>query len=88
MSLAELRQGVCKTTGGTDIACVARHMAARRVRRALLVTDGWVGPPRGQHLRTLEGARLAVAYLGTNTNPSDLGAVADHTATLFIGARP
>ena len=88
VSLAELRQGVCKTTGGTDIACVARHMAARRVRRALLVTDGWVGPPRGQHHRTLESARLAVAYLGANTNQADLGAVADHTATLFIGARP
>ena len=33
VSLAELRRGVCKTTGGTDIGCVAAHMAAHRVRR-------------------------------------------------------
>lgn len=85
ISLAELRQGVCKTTGGTSIDCVARHMSANRVRRALLITDGWVGTPRGQHQQTLTDAKLAVAYLGTSTNQDDLKQVANHTTTLSIG---
>jgi hypothetical protein len=88
ISLAELRRGVCKTTGGTSITCVANHMAANRVRRALLITDGYVGMPRGAHHKTLDGAKLAVAYLGSNTSETDLKAVANHTATLSIGARP
>lgn len=86
VSLAELRRGVCKSTGGTDIACVAEHMVAHRVRRALIVTDGWVGKPCGQHRRTLAEAKLAVAFLGTNLNQTDLADVANHTATLSIGA--
>jgi hypothetical protein len=86
ISLAELRRGVCRSTGGTDIACVAEHMAAHRVRRALLVTDGWVGKPRGQHQDTLAAAKLAVALLGTNLSQTDLKDVANYTATLFIGA--
>lgn len=86
VSLAELRQGVCKSTGGTDIACVAHHMATHRIRRALLVTDGWVGTPIGEHHRTLAGARLAVAFMGNNFNTADLSTVANHTTTLSIGA--
>ena len=86
VSLAEMRRGVCKSDGGTDIDCVATHMAANRVRRALLVTDGWVGIPEGAHQRTLSEASLAVAYLGSNVNRTDLKAVANHTANLFLGA--
>ena len=81
----QLRAGVCKSTGGTDIACVAGHMAAHKVRRALLITDGWVGQPRGSHLKTLSEARLAVAYLGENTNHGDLQAVTNHSAQLTLG---
>jgi hypothetical protein len=84
VSFAEFRSGVCKSTGGTSIACVAEHMAENRVRRALLITDGWVGTPRGVHLATLAGAKLAVAYLG-NSNERDLEAVVDYSATLSIG---
>ncbi|HQZ16313.1 MAG TPA: hypothetical protein PLD86_05470 [Vicinamibacteria bacterium] len=86
IGMAELRRGVCKSTGGTDIGCVAEHMAANRIRRALLITDGWVGTPRGAHQVTLAGAKLAVAFLGGSVNHTDLEAVADHTATLSIGA--
>ena len=86
VGLGDLRRGVCKSTGGTDIGCVAEHMAANRIRRALLITDGWVGTPQGGHHATLAGAKLAVAFLGGNVNQSDLKAVANHTATLSIGA--
>lgn len=85
ITLAELRRGVCKSTGGTAIACVADHMEANRVRRALIVTDGWVGKPSGQHRHTLSAAKIAVAWLGSTTNTSDLAEVADFTARLTIG---
>ena len=87
ISLDELRRGVCKTTGGTDIACVAVHMSANRVRRSLIVADGWVGTPSGEHRTTLADAKLAVALLGTSCNANDLKAVANFTTTLSIGVR-
>lgn len=86
VSIAQLRAGACRSSGGTDIACVAEHMATHRVRRAVLITDGWVGAPGGSHLDTLTRARLAVAYLGTGTNQTDLKDVARHTAVLKTGA--
>jgi hypothetical protein len=85
VTLAELRRGVCQSTGGTDINCVAEHMKDNRVQRALLVTDGWVGKPTGEQHRILDQARVAVAYLGHNINQSDLLAVARHSATLSLG---
>jgi hypothetical protein len=78
IGLAELRRGVCRTTGGTDIACVAEHMAAHRVRRAVLITDGWVGQAKGQHRDTLARARIGVALLGHAVHRDDLEAVTDH----------
>ena len=85
-SLADLRRGLCKSTGGTDIACVAEHMAENRVRRALLITDGWVGKPTGEHRGTLTEVNLAVALMGANVNEADLKAVTNHAARLSIGA--
>lgn len=85
ISRAELRRGVCRSTGGTDIGCVAAHMAAHRVRRALIITDGWVGPPQGEHHHTLQQARLAVAFVGQNINQHDLAEVANHHAILPLG---
>jgi hypothetical protein len=85
ISLGELRQGVCKSTGGTSIACVASHMQSNRIRRALIVTDGWVGTPRGSHRETLSKVRLAVAFLGPTINTTDLAEVANFTAHLPPG---
>jgi len=86
VSLADLRRGVCRTTGGTDIVCVAEHMQTHRVHRAVLVTDGWVGTPRGGHHDVLKQARLGVAYMGKSFNQTDLRTVANHTAILSTGA--
>jgi hypothetical protein len=86
ISLADLKAGKCLSTGGTDIGCVAEHMARNHVKRALIVTDGWVGKPRGEHLRTLTQSRLAVAFLGSNFNGGDLSQVARYSAVLKTGA--
>jgi hypothetical protein len=85
ITLAELRAGRCETTGGTSIDVVAEHMERHRIRRALVVTDGWVGRPQGQHQQTLAAARLAVAYMGAQPNTDDLSAVANHCALLNSG---
>jgi hypothetical protein len=85
ISLADLRRGRCHTTGGTSLACVVEHLAAHRVRRALLLTDGWVGRPEGEHREILARTRLAVAYAGVSTRPSDLEDVTDYSCILNEG---
>jgi hypothetical protein len=59
----ELRRGTGRTTGGTDIAVVTSHMVKTGVRRALIVTDGWVGQVPSEHARELgrRKGRFAVA---------------------------
>ena len=59
----ELRQGKGATTSGTDIAIVTGHLVAHGIRRALVVTDGWVGTVPPEHARTLarRKGRFAVA---------------------------
>lgn len=86
VSLADLRRGRRASTGGTSVACVVEHLAAHRVRRALLLTDGWVGRPQGEHREILARTRLAVAYAGVSTNPNDLKDVTDHSCHLNEGA--
>ncbi len=85
VSLGELREGKCATTGGTDIGCVAEHMKTNRVRRALIVTDGFVGRPVGSHEATLAQARLAIGYVGDAVNESDLVEVANYGRRVPLG---
>ena len=82
VTLEELRRGHCKTTGGTCISCVAEHMATHRVRRAVILTDGYVGRPAGTHARTLNRAKLGVALTPGFPTRTDLSDVADHWAAL------
>jgi len=49
----DLRRGMGSTTGGTSIASVTAHMVRHGVRRALVVTDGWVGDVPTEHARGL-----------------------------------
>jgi len=86
VTLKELRVGKCSSTYGTDIGCVADHIAHHRVRRAVLITDGYVGTPRGEHHDILAKARIAVAYLGSTVHEGDLAAIARHTCNLTEGA--
>lgn len=81
-TLAELRKGVCRTTGGTDIACVAEHMRANAVRRAVIVTDGFVGRPGLQHAEVLRAATLGVALTPGDSTRENLAGLADHWVTL------
>jgi hypothetical protein len=76
ITLDELRRGVCRTTGGTDIACVAAHMRENRVRRAAIIADGYTGRPGGQDFETLKTARVGIALTPYGSRV-DLEEVAD-----------
>jgi hypothetical protein len=81
VSFEGLRNGECRTTDGTSIECVAAHMKKHAVRRAVLLTDGWVGRPGSGAARTLTAVRLGVA-LTPAANRSDLKRFVRHWAEL------
>ena len=86
ISLTDTRSGHCPTTDGTDIACVAEHIRSNRVRRAVLLTDGYVGRPSGIAAKTLSSVRLGIALTPGSTNRSDLEGFARYWTQL--GVRP
>ena len=85
VTAGQMRSGTCLSTGGTEIACVAEHMRDHRIRRAVLVTDGYVGHPEGLDHETLAGATLGVALTPGNSTRDDLANVTKHWAQLNQG---
>ena len=80
----QLRAGYCVTTGGTCIECVAQHMKQHRVRRAVIVTDGFVGTPGVVARRILESVRIGVALTPDNSIRRDLEGLVEHWAQLKV----
>jgi hypothetical protein len=75
--LVKLVSGFCQTTGGTDIACVMDDIASRRVKKVLVVTDGYVGAPAAEHVKALLRIGTDVRVLLTpNGWRKDLQAIA------------
>jgi hypothetical protein len=83
---AQMRAGVCRSTGGTDIQCVTRHMAQHKVRRAVVLTDGYVGDAGPAGAGVLKAARLGVGYLGEYIDERPLAPYANATVRLPIQA--
>ena len=68
---AQLRRGVRLTTGGTEIDAVTAHLLAGSARRALIVTDGWVGRIPAAQLAKLRQRRVQlVAAVTANGDPA------------------
>jgi hypothetical protein len=82
VSLDALRRGEIHSTGGTAIDCVAAHMREHRVQRAVLITDGYVGTPRGADQESLGRARVGVALTPDVSTRDDLREVVDAWAQL------
>lgn len=61
VSFREMAKGQCPTTGGTDIRCVIDHMVEHKIRRAVLITDGYVGTPQGKKAEALRRVAVGVA---------------------------
>ncbi len=83
-TLAQLRAGFCRGTGGTDIRCVTQHMARHKVRRAVLLTDGYVGDPDAGGREVLARTNVGVAYTGASVTDQHLGRHARESVTLSI----
>jgi hypothetical protein len=88
VTIGGLRRGECRSTGGTSIECVAAHMAKHRVKRAVLITDGFVGRPAGAIEATLANARVGVALTPWSSTRRDLAGVADYWAELNNKEKP
>ena len=86
VTAAQLRAGLCKSTGGTDIRCVTRHMARHRVWRAVLLTDGFVGDADPAGRKVLDSARLGVAYIGAYVSSDSLERHTHASITLDLDA--
>jgi hypothetical protein len=82
VTLEKLRRGVCSTTGGTNIECVARHVRAHYLKRAVLITDGFTGTPQGSDAEALAAATLGVALTPGPATRESLDSVTDFWAQL------
>jgi hypothetical protein len=80
LSLHDLKQNQLHTSGGTAIRCVTEHLMEhlRRVRRVLILTDGFTGHPAPDHLQRLQEAqtRVHVVLPAESHNQRDLSALA------------
>jgi len=80
LSLHDLKQNQLHTSGGTAIRCVTEHLVdnLRRVRRVLILTDGFTGHPAPDHLQRLQEAqtRVHVVLPAESHNQRDLSALA------------
>lgn len=76
VSPQDLQRGRVETTGGTDIGCVIAHALTHRVRKVLLVTDGYVGQLAAAHQTAVRRAGLEIRVALTPGGwRSDLDAV-------------
>jgi hypothetical protein len=61
LTLAALRSGQLRTTGGTDVNCVLAHaLGTPHLRTVLLVTDGYVGQPHAKYKAGLRERGLRI----------------------------
>lgn len=62
LPVQKLRRGMVRSTGGTSINCVMRHLLGDEVKtkRALILTDGYTGVPRDDHIAQLREKNMRV----------------------------
>lgn len=63
--ISDLQKGSVSTTAGTDITCVLDHVLKTHVRKALIVTDGYVGAAARQQTDALQRARTDIRVVLT-----------------------
>ena len=78
VTLAALRRGVCESTGGTSIDCVTQHMRDNRVKRAAIITDGFVGHAGIDSANVFKTVTVGVALTPGWSTRTNLEAHADH----------
>lgn len=85
LTLEQIKTGRLRSTQGTDINCLLRHLADQRlVRRALILTDGHVGRPQDDVRKLLLEKRLTIyaAVAGETGYTRDLEGLAHRIVVL------
>lgn len=86
LPFALLQSGRLRTTGGTDINCVLRHVLAQKpqVRKLLLLTDGAVGAPAAELVERVrdQDVRIYVVLPAESAWEDDLRPIASYMAVL------
>ena len=72
ISRTQLKAGMRITTQGTNINCVADHLDKHNVKRALIITDGFVGKPSAKAAKVLTETKLVAALAGSSVWMNDL----------------
>ncbi len=72
VTLGALRAGALQSTGGTCIACVAEHVKAHGIKRAVIVTDGLVGALGNDLSAVMQGVTLGIAMPEQGSARTDL----------------
>ncbi|MEQ8677891.1 MAG: hypothetical protein RIC84_32065 [Aggregatilineales bacterium] len=62
LPFADLKRGQIQTTGGTNINCIMEHLLGdkNKVRRALLLTDGYTGYPSNEDIQLTRDHKISV----------------------------
>ncbi len=80
MPTEDLKRGKIRSTMGTDINAVLKHMIETKpfLRKALIVTDGYTGKPNPNYVRELRqrGARIYVVLPEESAHRDDLQEIA------------
>jgi uncharacterized protein with von Willebrand factor type A (vWA) domain len=80
LSLRNLRKGIVRTTGGTQIACVMEHMLehSETLNRALILTDGYTGMPHANHMRQIRelATKIYIVLPAESPYQNDLAPIA------------
>ena len=70
----QLKKGKVISTYGTEIDCVTAHMLKENLRRALIITDGWVGEIPSAHASELGKRKVLVNSLITEDGDPEFAA--------------
>ncbi len=69
-----LKNGKVISTYGTEIDCVTQHMLKENLRRALIITDGWVGVVPSAHANELGKRKVLINSLITEDGDPEFAA--------------
>ncbi len=86
VSMRELRAGAIQTTGGTALSCVAKHIKKNRIKRAVIVTDGFVGRIQGELAQAMQEATIGVALPAHHSSRADLAPYVNEWMVIPEGA--
>ncbi len=88
VTLQQLIEGHVITTGGNDISCVVAHMKAHQVRRAVIVTDGYVGHVNNAiESEFMKRVFVGAALTGATTTRDQMDNYVNEWATIAGGAQ-